>query len=196
MFHDIPEPIIRRMRYLEEIDARDRIDGTPRMERLRQIPPATGRFIALLAAAAPGGRIVEIGASAGYSTLWLALAARARSKKIITFELLDNKAALAEETFALAEVNDVVELVQADAREHLSTIEKIAFCFLDAEKEHYPDCYEQIIPRLVSGGWLVADNVISHADELRPFVEHAMNDIRVDGMVVPIDRGELVCRRL
>ena len=75
MFHDIPEPIIRRMRYLEEIDARDRIDGTPRMERLRQIPPATGRFIALLAAAAPGGRIVEIGASAGYSTLWLALGA-------------------------------------------------------------------------------------------------------------------------
>jgi predicted O-methyltransferase YrrM len=184
------------MRYLEEIDARDRIDGTPRMERLRQIPPATGRFIALLAATAPGGRIVEIGASAGYSTLWLVLAARARSRKIITFELLDDKAALAEETFALAEVNDVVELRQADAREHLSSIERIAFCFLDAEKEHYPDCYEQIIPRLVSGGWLVADNVISHADELQPFVEHAMNDIRVDSMVVPIDRGELVCRRL
>jgi hypothetical protein len=40
---------------------------------LRQIPPETGRFLALLAASAPKGAYIEVGTSAGYSTLWLAL---------------------------------------------------------------------------------------------------------------------------
>ena len=76
MYGTIPQVILDRMRYLEAADARDRADGTPRMKRLRQITPETGKFIALLAAAAPKGRWVEIGTSAGYSTLWLALACR------------------------------------------------------------------------------------------------------------------------
>lgn len=37
------------MLYLESIDDRDREDGTPRMQRLRQIPPETGKFLALTA---------------------------------------------------------------------------------------------------------------------------------------------------
>jgi caffeoyl-CoA O-methyltransferase len=75
VFHDIPEPMLARMAQLEETDARDRTDGTARLERLRQVPREVGRFVALLAAGAPAGRWVEIGTSAGYSTLWLALAA-------------------------------------------------------------------------------------------------------------------------
>ena len=47
-------------RYLEILDDRDRQDGRPRVERLRQILPETGRFIALLAAAAPAGDVIEI----------------------------------------------------------------------------------------------------------------------------------------
>jgi hypothetical protein len=39
MFHAIREPIVARMRHLARIDARDRLDGTPRFERLRQISP-------------------------------------------------------------------------------------------------------------------------------------------------------------
>ena len=42
MFHNIPQVILDRMQYLESIDARDRVDGTPRSQRLRQIPPETG----------------------------------------------------------------------------------------------------------------------------------------------------------
>ena len=52
---------------LETIDRRDREDGTPRAERLRQIPRETGQFLAILAAGAPEGAIIEIGTSAGYS---------------------------------------------------------------------------------------------------------------------------------
>lgn len=55
MFHNIPEVIKKRMKYLEEIDSKDRLDGTPRMKRLRQIPPDTGKFLSIMAASAPKG---------------------------------------------------------------------------------------------------------------------------------------------
>jgi len=103
------------MAELERIDSHDRTDGTPRMKRLRQIPPEVGKFIAILAAAAPAGRWIEIGTSAGYSTLWLALACRAVGRKITTYEILAEKAALARQTFAAAGVSEVVEFVHGDA---------------------------------------------------------------------------------
>lgn len=195
MFHDIPEAIAARMAYLEEIDARDRVDGTARLQRLRQVPPDAGRFVALLAAAAPAGRYVEIGTSAGYSTLWLALACRLAGRRLTTFEVLDKKAKLARETFALTGVDDVVEFIHGDAREHLPELSDIAFCFLDAEKEVYGECYEAVVPRMKPGGLLVADNAINHEAILRPMLDRALSDERVDAMIVPIAKGELVCRR-
>jgi predicted O-methyltransferase YrrM len=195
VFHDIPQAIAARMAYLEEIDARDRVDGTTRLQRLRQIPPETGRFVALLAAGAPPGRYLEIGTSAGYSTLWIALACRQLDRRLTTYEVMAEKAALARETFALADVGDVVKLVHGDARDHLDGESDIAFCFLDAEKEVYGECYEAVVPRLVSGGLLVADNAVNHASTLQPMLDRALVDERVDAMIVPIARGELVCRK-
>jgi caffeoyl-CoA O-methyltransferase len=195
MFHDIPEPILIRMRELERVDSRDRTDGTPRLQRLRQIPPDVGKFIALVAAASPAGRCIEVGTSAGYSTLWLALACRATGKRITTYEILEEKAALARQTFDAAGVGDVVELVHGDALDILPDSKDIAFCFLDAEKEIYGPCYDVLVPRMVPGGFLVADNAIDHEATLRPMLDRALGDQRVDALIVPIGKGELVCRR-
>lgn len=191
----IPERVVEQMRRLEAIDAKDRVDGTTREKRLRQIPPETGRFLAILAASAPEGKIIEIGASAGYSSLYLALACQAVGGKLTTFETLPEKAQLARETFRLAGVDQVIDLVVGDARDYLKDYTGIGFCFLDAEKDVYFDCYELIVPNLVPGGLLVADNVISHAETLGPLVDYAMSDERVDAVVVPIGKGELLCRR-
>ena len=196
MFYDIPHSILDRMRYLEEMDRRDRADGTSRMQRLRQIPPETGKFIAMLAASAPEGNYIEIGASAGYSTLWLSLACRAVKRNITTYEILPEKAVLAHKTFQSAGVEDVVHLVHGDALEHLDQYQNISFCFLDAEKEIYAACYEKVIPNMLSGGIMVADNAINHETTLRPMLDRAMNDSRVDAIIVPIGKGELVCRKL
>jgi predicted O-methyltransferase YrrM len=195
MFHDIPQAIRARMRELEQIDSRDRIDGTPRTQRLRQIPSDVGKFIAILAAAAPAGHCIEIGTSAGYSTLWLTLACRAVGRKITTYEILDEKAKLARQTFAAAGVGDVVEFVHGDALDRLPASHDIAFCFLDAEKEIYDRCYEAIVPAMVPGGFLVADNATSHHAALRPMLDRALRDERVDALIVPIGKGELVCRK-
>ncbi len=195
MFHDIPPSILTRMRELEQIDTTDRKDGTPRTKRLRQIPPEVGRFLAILAASAPAGRYVEIGTSAGYSTLWLALACRAVGRKITTYEILDDKAELARQSFERGGVNDVVEFVHGDALNYLPGTKDIAFCFLDAEKEVYGSCYEAVVPRMVPGGLLVADNAINHQTTLQPMLRRALADQSVDALIVPIGKGELVCRK-
>ncbi len=196
MFHSIRQSILARMQYLEQIDTKDREDGTPRFQRLRQIPPETGKFLALLAASAPEGTYLEIGTGAGYSTLWLALACEMLGRSITTFELLPEKAILARETFQVAQVEGVIELVEGDARHYLSQYDNIAFCFLDAEKEVYGECYEAVIPRLVKGGLLIADNAISHRELLKPVLDRALTDERVDALIVPIGKGVLVCRKV
>ena len=195
MFHDIPGAMRARMAQLEEIDARDRRDGTARLERLRQVPREVGRFVALLAAGAPPGRWIEIGTSAGYSTLWLALACREVGARVTTFEVLDAKAALARETFALAGVDDVVEFVHADVREHLAGLDGIAFCFLDSEKADYGELYEAVVPRLVPGGLLVADNAVGFEDVMQPMLDGARADARVDAVLVRFLTGQLICRK-
>ena len=195
MIHQIPNPILERMAHLEAIDARDRVDGTPHFQRLRQVPPETGKFLAVMAAAAPAGTIMEIGASAGYSSLWLILACIQRGDRLTTFEVMPEKVTLARETFHRAGVGDHVQLIQADARDHLAGFEQVAFCFLDAEKELYPECYDLVIPNLVPGGLFLADNLTSHQEFLEPFREHATSDPRVDALVVPIGKGILLCRK-
>lgn len=195
MFNNIPQRMSDRMRYLEDIDALDRADGTPHKKRLRQIPGETGRFIALLASCVPQGPYVEIGTSAGYSTLWLALACRSLGRSLVTFEIDENKVTLARQTFQEAGVEDVVRVIHGDAREYLPQYKDIAFCFLDAEKEFYQECYDMVIPNMVPGGLLVADNVLSHFEMLQPMINKALADERVDALIVPIGKGELVCRK-
>ena len=169
--------------------------GRGRLERLRQVPRDVGRFAAILAAGTPPGRWIEIGTSAGYSTLWLALAARETGRRVTTFEVLDAKAALARETFALAGVEDVVEFVHADVREHLGRLDGLAFCFLDSEKADYGELYEAIVPLLVPGGLLVADNAVGFEDVMQPMLDRALTDERVDAVIVPFLTGQLICRR-
>ena len=196
MFHSIRQPILKRMQHLEKIDVQDREDGTPRHQRLRQVPPLTGKFLALMAANAPDGNYLEIGTSAGYSTLWIALACELSGRSITTFEFLPEKVKLARETFRLAQVDKTVTLIEGDAKKFMDRYQDIAFSFLDAEKEVYGELYELIVPRLVQGGLLLADNAINHQESLKPMLDRALTDERVDALIVPIGKGVLVCRKI
>ena len=192
----MPGSIRKRMEYLEKLDSEDRLDGTPRMERLRQIPPEIGKFISLLAAIAPEGEFLEIGTSAGYSALWISLACRLKERKLITFEILQEKVKLALETFELTNTKDIIKLIKGDARQHIPNYNNISFCFLDAEKEMYGECYDLLIPNMIKGGILVADNAINHYETLKPMLERCLADERVDALIVPIGKGELICRKI
>jgi len=196
MFHNMPKAFRERMRYLEQVDARDRTDGTPRSLRLRQISRETGKLIALLAASAPEGDWLEIGTSAGYSTMWLALACLETSRNLVTVEVSEEKVRLARETVRMTGLESTVKCIRGDALEYIPHVDRLSFCFLDAEKDVYMSCYGVVVPRMVKGGLLVADNAISHGEVLGPFIEAALQDERVDAMVVPVGSGVLVCRRV
>src|ERR1700743_3571082 len=141
MFKEISPALRERMNYLEAIDRQDRTDGTPRNKRLRQISDDTGQFLSILAVNLPEGEMIEIGTSAGYSTLWLGFAARETGRKVKTFEMDEDKVKLARETFRIAGLEEYIELVPGDFFLHAESLGNIAFCFLDAEKEIYERCF-------------------------------------------------------
>jgi predicted O-methyltransferase YrrM len=195
MFSEISSLIKERMKHLEDLDSKDRVDGTAKLQRLRQVPPKTGKLLALLATLAPEGTNVEIGTSGGYSALWISVGLKEVNRTLKTFEILPEKVKIAKETFEAAEVEEYVELIEGDARTYLNDLSNIAYCFLDAEKEYYEDCYELIIPNMVKGGILIADNVVSHQDDLEAMLMKVKADNRVDSMIIPVGKGLLLCRK-
>lgn len=190
MFHNIPIPVIDRMKFLEDIDARDREDGTSKSKRLRQIPIETGKYLAIMARSAPEGMIVEFGTSGGYSAMWLSLSDR----NVLTYEIDSDKIALAEDTFKSAELDDVVTIKFEDPR--LSTnLENIALCFIDTDKDIYPELLELVSDKMVSGGFIIFDNAESHAKELGNFIKSVLDDNYFDSLVVPLGKGLLLCKK-
>ncbi len=185
---------------MDELKARaaaDRIDGTPQGARLRAVSPEVGQFLLTLALSIRASRIVEVGTSGGYSTLWLAVAAARTGGLVTTFEIDAAKAALARSTFQKAGVEGFVDLREADAITALAELDGPAdMIFIDAEKRDYIAYLEPAVELLRAGGLIVADNLISHVGELAEFRARALADPRLTGLVVPIGRGELVAVRL
>jgi caffeoyl-CoA O-methyltransferase len=175
VFHDISPSMQQVMRELEDQTERDQVG-------LRSVSVDVGRFLALLAMSAPAGAFVELGSSCGYSSLWLSLAARARGVQLNTVELNEKKVALVRENMSRAGAASSVEAVHGDALEYVTRFEKIAFCFSDLQPpELNAKTYELAVPRLVTGGILV--------------INRAENDPRVDSVLLPFPKGDLICRK-
>src|SRR3989304_156627 len=79
--------------------------------RMMNIPRETGQFLQVLAMACRAQRILELGTSNGYSTLWLARAARLTGGKVTTVERLESKFALARANFARSGLAEVITQV-------------------------------------------------------------------------------------
>ena len=193
----VPDAVAAVMAELHDRDLADRTDGTPQAARLRAISPEVGQFLVTLTLAVHATTIVEVGTSGGYSTLWLAVAARRTGGLITTFEVDPAKATLARRNFEAAGVDGLVELREGDGGAGLARfIDRADLVFLDAEKSDYVRFLDPAIVALKHGGLLVADNMISHESELAEFRSRALSDSRLGGLVVPIGSGELVAVRL
>ncbi len=189
----VPQQVRAVMHRLEELDASDRADGTPHAERLRAVRPEVGEFLMTLALATRSREIVEIGTSAGYSTLWLAVAALHTDGRVTTFEIDERKVERARACFAEAGVENVVGLRHEDALTGLGDLHGRAdLVFLDSEKTDYERFLPLIVGALRPRGLLVADNLTSHAESLAGFREQALGHPELTGLVVSIGRGELI----
>jgi caffeoyl-CoA O-methyltransferase len=188
VFHDISANMREVMRALEEETERNQV-------ALRSVSVDVGRCLALLAMSAPQGAFIELGSSAGYSSLWLSLAARARGVTLTTVELDEKKIALARENISRAGAAGTVQAVHGDALDYATRFEDIAFCFSDLQPpENNAKVYEKVVPRLVPGGLLVIDNVTSPRLQTE-LLNRAENDPRVDCVLLPFPKGDLICRK-
>jgi predicted O-methyltransferase YrrM len=160
-----------------------------RLARYRNVEPDTAALLAVLIRAKGAQRLLEIGTSNGYSTIWLADAAAATGGALVSVEVDPARTALAQRNLAAAGV--AAELVTRDAAEVLSEAPdgEWDFVFLDAERPAYVAYWPELVRTLAPRGLLAVDNVLSHEHELVEFTALVEEDRRVTSTLVPIGAG-------
>jgi predicted O-methyltransferase YrrM len=173
-------------------DAHDR-DTEGRAGRMLNITPDTGRFLAVLVKAMRAHRILEIGTSNGYSTLWLADAAGPEGV-VTTVELAPEKIALARANFDRAALSQRITLLEGDAGTALENLFDASYdlVFLDSQRSSYPDWWPHLKRVLRPGGLLVVDNATSHAHEMADFTAEVEADPHFTTSLVPVGKGEFL----
>jgi predicted O-methyltransferase YrrM len=177
----------------DENDARE----TERPRRMLNITPDTGRLLWILARAARATRILEVGTSNAYSTIWLADAARATGGRVVTLERDPAKVRLARENLGRAGVAAWVEVREGPAADTLAALPgPFDFVFLDADRASYRTYLELAVPKLVPGGLLVADNVVSHRADLEDYLAQVRSHPALFSVTVPVGKGEEVAFKI
>jgi predicted O-methyltransferase YrrM len=169
-----------------------------RPRRMLNITRDTGEFLDVLVRATNARRVLEIGTSNGYSTLWLAQAARAVGGTVTTVDLSRFKFDMAAGNFARSGLAAFIAQVEDDAGKLLARQKDEAFdlIFLDSERPEYPGWWPEIRRVLRPGGLLVVDNATSHVAEMAPFVALVKADNQFTSCLVPVGNGEFMATRI
>ena len=208
---------------LDSLDSQSELERSGKVrishnDSMLAITNDTGKFLNILLSAINCNRVLEIGTSVGYSTLWMALSllqnqeSRTNLKRsILTIENSPSKIKRARKNFEDAGVMDMVEIVEGNALEILVQLpEKIKsdsiwgnklfdFVFLDADKENLTRYFDLVIPLIRRGGLIVTDNILLPED-YRPSMIEYVNHVRekkdIQSVTVPIGYGEEVSLKL
>jgi predicted O-methyltransferase YrrM len=168
-----------------------------RLDRWRNLEPDTARLLALLVRALAPRRVLELGTSNGYSTIWLADAVRDVQGTLTSVEIDAARAERARENLGAAGLEEVARLEVADAGAVLAASGdgEWPMVFLDAERPAYVAYWPDLVRVLPPRGLLVVDNVTSHAHELTEFRALVAGDARVSEALVPTGAGALLVLR-
>jgi predicted O-methyltransferase YrrM len=178
---------------LAELGRRHDAEEREHSRRFLNITPETGRFLAILVRATQATRILEIGTSNGYSTIWLAWAAGSTGGHVTTIERSADKAAMARRNLAHAGVADRVTIREGVALDVLHGLAgPYDLIFLDADRPNYLGYLGRVLPLLRPGGLLVTDNVVSHANELGEFLHAVQFDPTLETVILPLGNGQSV----
>ena len=168
-----------------------------RPRKMLNITRDTGELLAVLVRATLARRVLEIGTSDGYSTLWLASAARDIGGSVTTVEKSQYKIDLAAKNFARSGLISSISQVQDDAGHLLEGSPDGAFdlIFLDSERPEYSGWWPNLRRVLRPGGLLVVDNATSHPAEVASFVAVVKADPEFVTSLVPVGNGEFLAVR-
>lgn len=185
------------LRELERYGIENDLANTERRRRMLNITRDTGEFLSVLIRATHAQRVLEIGTSNGYSTLWLAEAVRATGGRVSTIEMASDKREMAAKNFERAGLSQVITQLAGDAGSFLAEMAEssVDFVFLDSERPEYPGWWKHLKRILRKGGLLVVDNATSHASEMAPFVEVVLADPEFTSSLVPVGNGEFLATK-
>lgn len=186
MLDDRVRSVLARM---EADDAADRDADVPISQRSLAVGPDSGRLLFALVAPNAGCEVLEIGSSHGYSTIWLAAAARILGGRVVTLEQEPGKIEVWRRNIADAGLEEWVELVAGDAKETLRDLEDgFDVVFLDAWKDDYEVLFELARTKLDPGGVVVADNVTT-SSTVAAYAAARQADPTLVSVTVPIGHG-------
>jgi len=174
-------------------------------ERMLAITKDTGIFYNTLLRMQKPKRILEIGTSTGYSTLWFADAVLDQNSKIITIEQNPKKIKMATKNFQKAGVSKIIETRQGNAKEILNhmliefkkskTKKYFDFVFIDADKEEYSFYFEVGLQMLKKDGIIAADNII-YPKRFNKYIKKYLTYIgkkdNIQTVIVPIGNGQQI----
>jgi len=175
---------------LEREDTEERERGVPAPQRSRAVARTTGQFLFGLVAPQWDCEVLEVGASRGYSSLWLAAGVRYFGGHLTSLENDPAKVAAWRANIAEAGLEESADLIEGDASETIPGIEDVFdIVFLDAEKDDYERLFQAARQKVEPGALVIADNVLSHAETLGAYVEARQSDPTLESVTVPLDRG-------
>jgi predicted O-methyltransferase YrrM len=141
-----------------------------RLRRRRNLEPGSAELLTLVLRAAAARDVVEIGTSNGYSTIWLGDAVRDTGGRVLSADVEEWPGAAAN--LARAGLEAVVERRLVDGGALLAALPtaSVDLLFLDSERVEYPAWWPHPVRVLRPGGVLAVDNVLSHPEEVAPFL--------------------------
>lgn len=162
-----------------------------RSKRYRNIEAESAKLLAMLVRSQQSKRILEIGTSTGYSTLWLAEAAKAVGAKVQTLEINAFRSAQAKRYAEEFGLEHFIDFWVGDASVYLAEAnEPFDFILLDAERGSYVSYWEDLKRLMQScGSSLIIDNVISHTAEVKPMLELIRQDENFMSTILPVGAG-------
>ncbi len=133
-----------------------------RDQLLLRVGPEAGQLINILVKGIGAKSILELGTSYGYSTVWLAEAARATGGKVTSLDLVADKQAYAKTMLGKCRLEAYAEFISGDAVDILKRLDgPFDFVLVDLWKDLYVACFDLLYAgRLAPGALLVADNML------------------------------------
>lgn len=170
---------------------------TDRKRKMLNLEPETAALLHILLRATGRQSILEIGTSNGYSTIWLAHAIRTRSAgRLVSIERNPTKLELARQNLLRAGLLNSVTLLEGDASSAVETLQGPFDCvFFDADRISAPKQLETLMPKLRPDVLLLADNVLSHPEEIAGYLSAVSALADFSSVTVPIGKGLNVAYR-
>ncbi len=136
--------------------------------RFAVVPRETGRLLHLLIKIKNPKKVLEVGTSLGYSSIWIASALK-KGAQLITLEKWPERVALAKKFFKKSKLN--IKLIEGDALKIIPQLNKtFDIVFLDATKSEYLQYLKKV--KLNKNALIIADNTISHAFKMQDFLSY------------------------